>query len=265
MNYVVYCVLREKDRVPDRLPLGVGGGRVSLLAEDGLAVAFSRVRLGCAVPSLSRVKAYARVVEALHKTGTVLPMRYGCELSTRAQLVELLREHRAEFQAALDEVEGCVELGIRVLLREAHGPVSGDVGRPSGPSPARVYLASRKACYSEQDQERGESAAVARRIQKAFDQLFVRCLAEPSFAGRERLLTLHFLVHRQDHELFCQAFRRLEKRTPEKLLLTGPWPPYNIASCHQATPSRDRMRQAFSLDLPVNPASALPPSPQEKP
>jgi len=232
MSYLVYCVLREGDRVPDGLPPGVGGGKVSLLAQDGLAASFSRLRPGEAVPTLPRVQAYARVIEALHTRCTVLPLRFGCELSSRAELVELLRAHRAEFQSALDKVEGCVELGVRALLGRRRGRASGDVGRALRLSPGRAYLAGRKARYTEQDQKRSRSVAAARRIEKAFHRLFVTCLTEPPRAGCEQLLTLHFLVRRHDQERFCQAFRRLEESTPEKLLLTGPWPPYNFASGH---------------------------------
>lgn len=236
MNYLIYGVLRARDRVPDNVPPGVEGGEVSLLTVDSLAAGFSRVPPGGAVPTLPRLKAYARVVEALAESCTVLPLRYGCELSTRAGVEELLRERRAEFHGALEAVEGCVELGVHVLLGRRERPVCKNVGPPLGLSPGKAYLAGRETRYAAKDREAAESEVVARRIEKAFAGLRVRCRAEAPGAGRERLLTLHFLVRRQDQECFRQAFRRLEKSAPEKLLLTGPWPPYNFTSCHQATP-----------------------------
>jgi hypothetical protein len=265
MNYLVYCIFRARDGVSDGLPPGVDGAKVSRVAAAGLAASFSRVRPRDTVPSVSRVQAYARVIEALHKRHTVLPMRYGCELSTRAQVVELLCERRTEFQAALDEVEGCVELSVRILLKKTEAPAPTDVGPAPGPSPGQAYLAKRKAWYADQDHQWNEAAAAARRMEKAFDGLFLRCVTEPLRPGREQLLTLHFLVQRKDQEAFRREFRRLEKSAPERLLLTGPWPPYSFTSCPQATLALDQTRSAFSLNLPVKTASAPPSSRQETP
>ena len=289
MNYLVYCIFRAGEGVSDGLPPGVDGAKVSRVAAAGLAASFSRVRPQDAVPSVPRLQAYARVIEALHKCHTVLPMRYGCELSTRAQLVELLCERRAEFQAALDEVEGCVELSIRILLKKTEAPAPTDVrpapacrqksptcqshfgdgtpfgGRGPGPSPGQAYLAKRKAWYVDQDHQWNEAAAAARRMEKAFDGLSLRCVTEPPRPGREQLLTLHFLVRRKDQEPFRQEFGRLEKSAPERLLLTGPWPPYNFTSSPQVTLALDQTRSAFSLNLLVRTASAPPSSRQETP
>jgi hypothetical protein len=239
MNYLVYCVFRARDGVSDSLPPGVEGAKVSLVVVDGLAASFSRVCTGGPVPSVPRVQAYAQVVEALHKRCTVLPMRYGCEFSTRAQIVQLLCERRAEFQAALDEVEGCVEMSVRVLLGKTGRPAPKNGVPAPGPFPGKVYLAARKAWYAERDEERSDSAAVARRIENTFERLFVGCLVEAPCVSRERLLTLHFLMDRRNQGRFRQAFRRLEKSAPEKLLLTGPWPPYNFTSCQRATLALD--------------------------
>ena len=328
MNYLVYCIFRDRESVPDELPPGVDGAKVSRVAADGLAASFSRVRPQDAVPSVPRLQAYARVIEALHERCTVLPMRFGCELSTRAQLVELLCARRAEFQASLDEVEGCVEFSIRILLKKTEAPAPTDVGpapacgqtspmcrrrakatlatarqshvgggtpfgeRRTGASPGQAYLAKRKAWYVDQDHQWNEAAAAARRMEKAFDGLFLRCVTEPPplrslgasqdthrqgfpasealakeapHPGREQLLTLHFLVQRKDQEPFRREFRRLEKGSSERLLLTGPWPPYNFTSSPQATLALDRTKSAFSLALPVRTSSAPPWSRQETP
>jgi glycosyltransferase involved in cell wall biosynthesis len=170
-------------------------------------------------------------------------MRYGCELSTRAELVELLCERRAEFQAALDEVEGRAEWTIRVLLKGTAASAPKDVGPGAGPSSGKAYLATRRAWYADQDHQWNEAAAVTRRIENAFDRLLLRCVTEPPCAGREQLLTLHFLVHEKDQERFRRAFRRLEKSAPQKLLLTGPWPPYNFTSCPPASGGQSRRKE----------------------
>lgn len=144
MKCLVYCILRSRPLPRELLPVGVDGKKVSLLHEDGLAAAFSLVDDACDTPELSRVKAYAAVIEALHRACTVLPMRYGCLLPSETHLAALLRERREEFLARLDEVQGCVEMAIRVLLEpigtvpitDAEGVVDGACPPRSSSPPA---------------------------------------------------------------------------------------------------------------------------------
>ena len=44
------------------------------------------------------------------------------------------------------------------------------------------------------------------------------------------LLSLYFLVDRAVVESFRQAFRRLSEAESARLLLSGPWPPYNFVT-----------------------------------
>jgi hypothetical protein len=99
-----------------------------------------------------RLRTFAGVVEALHETRTVLPMRYGCLLPTEARVVALLRERAPQFVAALDGVEVCAEMSIRAILDEkriaalrALAPFD-----PPEVSGGTAYLAARKAYYARQ-------------------------------------------------------------------------------------------------------------------
>jgi hypothetical protein len=44
------------------------------------------------------------------------------------------------------------------------------------------------------------------------------------------LLSLYFLVPGSAVESFRQAFRHLSATEPARLLLSGPWPPYNFVT-----------------------------------
>ena len=247
MKHLVYCLLRAAPSA--RAPAGVDGHDVHILADSGLAAAYSHVGDACAPPSVARITAYARVVEALHEVCTVLPVRYGCMLDTEAQVARLLRERHAEFLAALDAVDGCSEMGIRVLLRGAGGPALDS----SSPTPQALsggaYLAGRRAYYAERDGRDEEAAAVAARAQGALDGLFVELRAERQVENGGCLLLLHFLVPRSSVEPFREAFGSLRSQSPEKVVLTGPWPPYNFGPCQKALrePLAPRSREASPL------------------
>jgi urease gamma subunit len=205
------------------------------MAEDDLAAAFSLVPETCLAPSVPRAAAYARVVQVFHETATVLPFRYGCFLEDAGAVVELLRARRREFREALEVLDGCVEMGVRVLLS----------GRDSGPCrktphapnlfSARAYLADRKAHYVRKDGDDEESVATTEKVRQAFKELVVKSETEASCTDGRRLVSVFFLVPRDNVGRFHTTFRQLQSagccagRSPQAMLVTGPWPPYSFA------------------------------------
>ena len=116
---------------------------------------------------------------------------------------------------------------MRAICRAA--TASPPARRPAAAlSPARAYLAARQSHYAARDAACKEAAQLAERIERAFQGLFARRKTESFFLRDRHILSLHFLVRRGETGRFRDAFRRLEQGAPEKLLLTGPWPPYNF-------------------------------------
>ncbi len=226
MKHLVYCVLREVRPLRCALPAGIEGAAVFLVVEGGLAAACSVVPASCAAPTVSCATAYARAVDALHRATAVLPLRYGQFLEGREQVRDLLRRRRAEFLQALEDVQGCEEMGLRIFLEEAPGPAGAPPVRAARGGAGRAYLEGRRACYVAREDD--EVAAAAR---GALERLAVKCREERSTAVEGRLLSLFFLVRRENVGAFREAFRRLERETGAKALLTGPWPPYNFVGC----------------------------------
>lgn len=116
MKHLVYCVLRNLLPARGILPAGIEGAPVFLVGEGGLAAACSEATDACMAATASRAMAYARAVEALHRVATVVPFRYGHFLDRDDAVRRLLGTHRAEFLRSLDAVEGCDEMGLRILL-----------------------------------------------------------------------------------------------------------------------------------------------------
>jgi hypothetical protein len=171
-------------------------------------------------------------------------MRYGCVVEQESQVIEMLSAQGAHYEALLQELEGCVEMGLRVLLPS--GPWAAVIpGGPEGsrevtgscpPDPAAgqdrlglTYLTARKAHYASQDRWTKEYRQAAERCQAQFAGLFVKCAAEAP-SPRLPLLSLYFLVPAPAVESFRQAFRQLTETESARLLLSGPWPPYNFVT-----------------------------------
>ncbi|NQT18960.1 MAG: GvpL/GvpF family gas vesicle protein [Planctomycetes bacterium] len=244
MKRLIYCILEDKRPLPAGLPPGIDGHPVSHLHEAGLVAVYSTAPNAFSTPSLDHAKAYGRVVNALHQVRTVLPMRYGAMLETQDQVADLLRVRREEFLTSLREVEDCVEMGLRILLktRAPRGKGSG----PSTVAPAHAdgasYLLARKRHYAQLDASARGADALAEKYKAAFKGLFVTCKTESSLLPTSNtdiaLASLFFLVKRKYEETFREAFRRLSSAESERILLSGPWPPYNFAG-----PAPERARQ----------------------
>ncbi len=264
-NLLVYCILRNEGDVQHVRPAGIDGMPVRLVSDDTLTAVASTIDPACydfRSPNTADAIAYDRIVRRFHEEYPVLPMRYGSVLEDESRLIALLQGCREEYCRALDDVEGCVEMGLRVLLRDAagtsatkrraddpaHRPDPGTAAR----SPGRAYLEARRADYADHDECAREKANAVERFQRAFAGVYVSFRAECSLLrppARDRarrpeerhsseqpraeeaaewLLSLYFLVRRDKQDTFREAFQAFSREEPLKALMSGPWPPYNF-------------------------------------
>ncbi|MFC7006978.1 GvpL/GvpF family gas vesicle protein [Halalkalicoccus salilacus] len=126
---------------------------------------------------------------------TVVPMQYGMAFKNARTLKSVLREARPAFTRALREVEGNVELGLKVLTEE-----DADV-----------------------DEE-----AIREEVTERFDDRANSVTSDDLFSDR-LLVNRSFLVEREDREAFDRAVGEFEDDHDELLVqYTGPWAPYNF-------------------------------------
>jgi len=259
MSLLLYCIFRSETSLPGILPGGIDGSTLALAVEGELAAAYSTAPVdSLPAPTPLQAKAYAQAVDIMHRSCTVLPMRYGNVLANEQQIVELLRKHKAEFLSKLQELDGCIEMGIRMIISkqgqharndaDARPPQNGAAylqwhRRPAcdscmftGETPVphgAAYLQARRRRYAELDSVAQQVKDHAGRCRAAFDGLLVQCKIEsstlPDSANYAALLSLYFLVKKECEQPFRRAFRELADREPAKLILSGPWPPYNFA------------------------------------
>lgn len=252
MKYLVYGIQKEEDFDVRRRPRGVDGIAVSHWAEEGLAAVYSTVPQVCRAADVPRLLSYARVVEDLCRQGPVLPLRYGCLLESTNELTLLLRRNREAYHRCLENVRGCVEMGVRVLPADADlSPdgldrlFAGKAGRqpveeragvavtvaPVAERPTGVaYLAARRSHFDQKDAQQTQAELMARNIQSALAGLFVEAQAEPSAGQNSWLVSIHFLVRCEEVGRFRAAVQRIEEDLNERLLLSGPWPPYHFVT-----------------------------------
>ncbi len=239
MICLCYCIRHHPGPELTKNLVGVGGRPVYQVAHRRLRAAISQVTPADLTTELPRIRAYERVVLSCHRQGAIIPMRYGCVLPRESEVIQLLDEHSCQYEALLQELEGCVEMGLRVLV--ASGPWAAaapeSTREVAGPPPAEAapqrpglaYLLARKAHYAHEDRWTRDYRQAAERCLAQFSGLFVKAKTEgPS--PRLPLLSLYFLVPRRTVAAFRRAFRGLAATESARLLLSGPWPPYNFAT-----------------------------------
>ncbi len=112
---IVFSGSQSRADAPLNLPLGVGGVPVGLIEDGRVAAAMATLDPAALTPTVGSITAYANVVEVLHADRAVLPMRYGCVLGGEADVIQLLHARGEQYAEVLRGLEGCVEMGIRML------------------------------------------------------------------------------------------------------------------------------------------------------
>ena len=161
-------------------------------------------------------------------------MRYGCQLEDASEAVGLLERHRDEYGTLLDELEGLGEMGIHVLLDSSGAGTESDAwpvppeSFPLACNSGAAYLAAKRQRYLGLDRAALHQRLLVEEFCGSLAGLFVRRKVEFPDSNRSRLLSLYFLVPRASVESFRRAARHLHPKESVKLLLSGPWPPYNF-------------------------------------
>lgn len=219
MNCLLHCIYR---RTSDPPALDPG---VFTLNSGGLAAALSWEAEARTAPSVSSLLAYERAVDAIHATHDLIPFRYGCRIQSEREVMRLLEDRRREYDAMLDRFQGRTEMGIRILW-----PSSASLPIETARTPGAAYLASLRKRYGAEDNLTQEEDRLANDIAAGLDDCFAEQQREASSSSQGRLVSLYFLLERRAVEEFRRAARAVRPPTGAKLLLSGPWPPYNFAA-----------------------------------
>ena len=244
-RYLLYCIFRRGKNETAKDILGVDGQPVVLISNNGLSAAVSKISLPEPARDISRLIAYKKVIEFFHHERTVIPMRYGCVIEGDSRVIHFLEINLKQYDVLLRELEGCVEIGIRLMIDDCRLSIEGlknhemkpDTQNSKLETPGKAYLETRKAHYEEEDNSIKERNEIINRCREAFAGLFIRCKTEATpmlnlqsstVNSQSTMLSIYFLVPRKSIDSFQQVFRRIKARESAKFLLSGPWPPYNF-------------------------------------
>lgn len=240
MKYLLYCIFSPKiNERADTGQSGVGGGRLAVVEQDGLAAVVSAILDREISKGPTTVLAYHKVIESFHDQFGVIPLRFGTIVDQEAEVEGLLEQHGDHYRALLRELDGCVEMGVRILVPDTNpGPEERNtasilqLSKSAGTGAA--YLAGRKAYHDAKALASEHDRQTIERYRGAFEGLFSNFKAETSrsavfgASSNAVLLSLYFLVPRHSVGPFRKVCGDLRLRERAKMMLSGPWPPYNF-------------------------------------
>jgi gas vesicle protein GvpL/GvpF len=269
--------LGEFRGVADADVLAVRHGELVAVVSQVPSDEFGESSLPARFEDLSWLNTVARthnaVVERVAQHAVTLPFRLATIYFDRRAVASVLTERAEELSAALDRVEGRVELGVKVYTAAQAPPPVRSPPSPSPPSPSppdrtppdrtpeaatekagaagesdtrpgMSYLRRKK---SERDaKDAGWRRATARGLEIDRELTAVSAArrqhrpqsAELSEAAGENVLNVAYLVADDTVPWFVEHVRELQDATPEcRIEVTGPWVPYSFA-VHE-TPGSD--------------------------
>lgn len=251
MSYLLYCIFADtKNQPPIALP-GIDGRSVEVVSHSGLSTAVSAVSTTESPVSVGMLQRFENVIAANFARQAVIPLRYGNVVADKSRIGYHLKENALRYHRLLSELDGLVEMGIRILIAdngwrhcESGEKVHGDIPlKTRNHGSGRAYLNQRKALYNVQDRNNPCVQTAIEQYRSAFSDIFVKFKSEngmkssrrlslgdaqPGCCNTQSILSLFFLVPCEELVRFKEIFRRLGRRKDQRMMLSGPWPPYNF-------------------------------------
>jgi hypothetical protein len=251
MKFLLYAIVPSLEDHAPQILAGIDDWPVFFIQKDGVGAAVSKLENTVQAPDITHILTYQKVVETLHNKSSVIPMRYGCLFENEQQITKMLEDHGDEYRALLKELGDCVEMGIRILMPDINSSYSVRDGEEANLketkplTPGHEYLAALKARYGPDQQFAKEMIHVSLQCRTAFSGLYVKYKEEHTQPLKQQstfqnIYSLFFLVPRETVASFHIAFQDLCRRQTYKLLLSGPWPPYNFVLPDNAHDSQGR-------------------------
>ncbi|MEV0429841.1 GvpL/GvpF family gas vesicle protein [Micromonospora sp. NPDC050495] len=187
-------------------------------------------------------RAHHAVVDALARSGTVVPARLATVHRDDDRVTRVLRERRDELAGTLARLTGREEWGVKGYLVPGATPRAEE--RVGGGGSGAAYLRRRKAQLTarEEGQRLAADAAAAVHAALAGYAAAARRHApqDRRLSGAPTAMVLNgaYLVDRDRLDGFAVLVRELTGRHPElRLEPTGPWPPYSFVAEPEAEPA----------------------------
>jgi len=232
----VYCIIGTGEaRNFGPIGIGVRGDPVTTIAYKDLGAVVSNVPMTKYVVSKETMVAHEKVLEAVMRDHTLLPVRFYIVAPSAEEIRSLLRRRYFEFKKLLRALDNKVELGLKALWKDM-GVIFQEIARANVATKASgdmVGGGSAKGAGSKKlkvalEQKRVEEREVL--LQPLRSLAAVSCLN--TTYGDGMLMNAAFLVDRTREKEFDLEVGKLAARFSDRIEFkyVGPAPPYSFVN-----------------------------------
>jgi hypothetical protein len=249
----LYCVASSDASIPAGLT-GVAGEQIRRVRSAGL-VAFAGLvpTAEFGAEALRRnledldwlawcAEAHHKVISEVAAGCAVTPMRLATMCRTTEGVADLVRRRADDLNAALAQVAGRAEWGVKAYVRApaptANSATAEPAAGPDAPAgPGTAYLLQRRRALASAADARQEACASAELLTAALEPVAVAAAEHQLHAASvdpsagDMILNWSYLVEDSGSAAFSAAVARLADDLPAlRVELTGPWPTYSFAA-----------------------------------
>ena len=238
----VYCIIGTGE-ARNFGPIGIGGrgDPVTTIAYRDLSTVVSSVPMSKYVVNKEIMLDHEKVIEAVMKDHTVLPVRFYTVAPNAEEIRSLLRRRYQEFKKLLRELDNKVELGLKALWKDMDAIFKEIVGENEENKVARDKVMAGSGEDIGQDK-----AAISRRIKLALEEKKAKereALLQPLrkvssdfclniIHGDDMIMNAVFLVDRGREKEFDSCVEELGVHYGDgiEFKYVGPVPPYSFVN-----------------------------------
>lgn len=234
----LYCII--KGDKPKKFEVkGVGGKDVYAICEGQLAAVVSDSEAKEYFIIRDDVITHQKVIEAVSQKYDVLPVSFGTVATDSQEIKEkILKPKAKEFLNALKEIEGKIELSLKVLWPDMN-LVFQEIAKNS--QTIQHLKKSQNINYKEkivagelvakllEERKETEKEKILGPLKKIADDL-----KENRIFGEDMILNAAFLVVKNKEKEFDKVVKALGKKFDQriKFIYVGPLPPFNFVELH---------------------------------
>jgi hypothetical protein len=236
--YLYGLVDRSNTLDEEALGHGVAAARVRMVGDGPLVALVSDIAPGQVAQTRRNMLSHTAVLERAMASTTILPMRFGTVVPDITTLVACIARNVGPFAAALQSIDGRVELGVKASWRDKviyTEIIESDPSlfrlrnrlrdRPGNETYYERVELGRRIEAALTDRRRSEADAIAAELSPLSDrEIELRMLDD------DMILNRAFLVPRRHEATFDATMQRLAERLASRVVFRyiGPVPPYNF-------------------------------------
>jgi len=243
MNKIIYCLVSVKTNQEKLNVLlvgmkGISGADLSVIFFDEIAAVVSDIKNANIITDKTNAVEYAKVIENLSQQFTLLPVRYGSIMESSELVQNMLKKNYSKFHENLEKVENKVEFGLKVFCdsKKIKEELVTKLELDLVPKSIQKHKTS---IYTEYIDKKLKEHQLEKLLLEYVDTIIQDITSRLSkmnpihkfkkMESESKIIDAVFLIKKSKQEDLITTVKDLQnKHTGLRLMLTGPWPPYNF-------------------------------------